>query len=141
MTKIFCDIADKKLIRKFSKKSIVRGFTTNPSLMRNAGAKNYTIYAKKILKITKKPVSLEVFGDDEKSISTSKIIKQIIPYAEKNLKNNGCLWDISKHILKLIKKTPGAKSLRKELSEKAQKKKADITILENIAQQLEATGH
>ena len=63
-TKIFCDIADLNLIKKFNKK-IVKGFTTNPSLMRKAGAKNYEIYSKKILKICKnKPVSLEVFADD-----------------------------------------------------------------------------
>lgn len=74
-------------------------------------------------------------------VSTSKIIKQIIPYAEKNLKNNGCLWDVSKHIVKLIEKIPGAKFIRQELSEKSQKKNADLSVLENIAQQLEATGH
>tara|TARA_B100000686_G_C16402394_1_gene767983 strand:+ start:59 stop:751 length:693 start_codon:yes stop_codon:yes gene_type:complete len=68
LTKIFCDIADIKLIRKFSKKSIVRGFTTNPSLMRKAGAKDYKNYSKKILQITKKPISYEVFADDEKSM-------------------------------------------------------------------------
>ena len=65
MTKIFCDIADIKLIKKFTKKKIVKGFTTNPSLMRKAGAKNYEYYSKKIIKICKnKPVSLEVFADD-----------------------------------------------------------------------------
>ena len=68
MTKIFCDIADIDLIKKFNKKSIVKGFTTNPSLMRKAGAKDYEAYSKKILKITKKPVSCEVFADDEKSM-------------------------------------------------------------------------
>ena len=40
-TKIFCDIADISLIKKFNNKSIVKGFTTNPSLMRKAGAKDY----------------------------------------------------------------------------------------------------
>ena len=65
MTKIFCDIADKNLIRKFDKKKIVKGFTTNPSLMRNAGAKDYKSYSLEILKITKKPVSCEVFADTE----------------------------------------------------------------------------
>ena len=65
MTKIFCDIAELQTIRKFSKKKIVRGFTTNPSLIRNAGAKDYSSYSKKILKISKnKPISLEVFADD-----------------------------------------------------------------------------
>ena len=64
MTKIFCDIADINLIKKFNKKTIVKGFTTNPSLMRKAGAKNYTKYSKEILKITNKPISFEVFSDD-----------------------------------------------------------------------------
>ena len=64
-TKIFCDIAELDLIKKFNKKKIVKGFTTNPSLMRKAGAKDYKSYSKKILKICKnKPVSLEVFADD-----------------------------------------------------------------------------
>ncbi len=68
-TKIYCDIADLGLIRKFNKKKIVKGFTTNPSLMRRAGAKNYEEYSKKIIKISKKkPISLEVFGDDYKSM-------------------------------------------------------------------------
>ena len=68
-TKIFCDIADLSTIAKFNKKNIVKGFTTNPSLMRKAGAKNYKSYSKQILKIcTKKPVSLEVFADDQKSM-------------------------------------------------------------------------
>ena len=65
MTKIFCDIADINLIKEFNKKSIVKGFTTNPSLMRKAGAIDYKKYSQKILKITKKPVSFEVFADDE----------------------------------------------------------------------------
>ena len=69
-TKIFCDIADLRLIKKFEKKKIVQGFTTNPSLMRKAGAKNYQLYSKKILNICKKkPVSLEVFADDLKSMT------------------------------------------------------------------------
>jgi transaldolase len=68
-TKIFCDTADLSSIIKFNKKKIVKGFTTNPSLMRNAGAKNYKSYSKQILKIcTKKPISFEVFADDQKSM-------------------------------------------------------------------------
>ncbi len=64
-TKIFCDIAEINQIKKFNKKKIVKGFTTNPSLMRKAGAKDYKSYAKKILKVcSNKPVSLEVFADD-----------------------------------------------------------------------------
>ena len=69
MTQIYCDIADIKTIKKYSKKKIVKGFTTNPTLMRKAGAKNYELYSKEILKVCeKKPVSFEVFADDYKNI-------------------------------------------------------------------------
>ena len=67
-TKIFCDIAELNTIKKFNKKKIVKGFTTNPSLMRKAGAKNYTNYSKAILRKTNKPVSFEVFADDLKNM-------------------------------------------------------------------------
>src|SRR6056300_1212568 len=73
-TKIFCDIAELGQIKKFNKKKIVKGFTTNPSLMRKAGAKDYKSYSKKILEIcNNKPVSLEVFADDYKEIKKQAI--------------------------------------------------------------------
>ena len=68
MTKIYCDIADIKKIKNFNKKKIVKGFTTNPSLIRKTGAKNYLNYLKRILKVTKKPVSFEIFADDHKNM-------------------------------------------------------------------------
>ncbi len=63
-TKIFCDSADFKTIKKLSINNLVDGFTTNPSLMRLAGAKNYKNYSLRLLGVCKKkPISLEVFGD------------------------------------------------------------------------------
>ena len=82
-TQIFCDIAELSLIKKFNKKKIVKGFTTNPSLMRKAGAKDYKLYSKKILKIcNNKPVSLEVFADEyaemkEQAIQINKWAKNV----------------------------------------------------------------
>ena len=59
-TKIFCDIADLPSITKFYKKNIVKGFTTNPSLMRKAGARDYKSYSMQILKVcTKNPFHLK----------------------------------------------------------------------------------
>ena len=76
MTKVFCDIADINVIRNFTRKKIVKGFTTNPTLMRKAGAKNYAEYCNRILKVTKKPISFEVFADEnEKIIKQAKKIK------------------------------------------------------------------
>jgi transaldolase len=130
-TKIFCDIADFDSIKKFNKKKIVSGFTTNPSLMRKAGAKDYQEYSKKILKICKnKPISFEVFGDtyesmmdqalkinnwgknvfvkvpviNSKGFFTGKIIKEL---NKKNIKINITAVYTSKQtrqILKLINK-------------------------------------
>ena len=63
-TKIFCDIAELNQIKKFNRKKIVEGFTTNPSLMRLSGAKDYKKYSLKLLQVCKyKPISLEVFAD------------------------------------------------------------------------------
>ena len=68
-TKIFCDIADFKTIKLFNNKSLVDGFTTNPSLMRLAGANDYKKYSLKILKVCKKkPISFEVFADNFKDM-------------------------------------------------------------------------
>ena len=68
-TKIFCDTADYKTIKFFNNKSLVAGFTTNPSLMRLAGAKNYKDYSLRILKLCKKkPISFEVFADNAKDM-------------------------------------------------------------------------
>ena len=54
-----------KQLNFFNNKSIVAGFTTNPSLMRLAGARNYKKYSLQILKIcNKKPISFEVFADE-----------------------------------------------------------------------------
>jgi len=71
-TKIFCDSADLKVIKKLNNNSLVNGFTTNPSLMRLAGAKDYKNYSLKLLNVCKKkPISLEVFGD-----TTDQMLKQ-----------------------------------------------------------------
>ena len=68
-TKIFCDIADLKTIKFFNNKSTIDGFTTNPSLMRKAGAKSYKNYSLEILKVCKKkPISFEVFADKPKEM-------------------------------------------------------------------------
>ena len=64
-TKIFCDSANFQTIKKLNSNPLVDGFTTNPSLMRLAGARNYKKYSLQILKIcNKKPISFEVFADE-----------------------------------------------------------------------------
>ena len=126
--KIFCDSADLKIIKKFNNNPLVSGFTTNPSLMRKAGAKNYEAYSKQILKICKKkPISFEVFGDDyldmkkqaskitswgknvyvkipvinSKGIFMGEIIKQL---NNKNIKINITAVYSAKQVSKILKK-------------------------------------
>ena len=63
--KIFSDGADKKEMLEMNSKTFIKGFTTNPSLMKKTGINNYEAFAKDILSIIKeKPISFEVFSDD-----------------------------------------------------------------------------
>jgi len=63
--KIFADGADEKDMLDMNSKAFIKGFTTNPSLMKKAGIGDYEAFAKDILStIKKKPISFEVFSDD-----------------------------------------------------------------------------
>ena len=63
--KIFSDGADKKDMLEMNSKTFIKGLTTNPTLMKKAGIKDYEIFAKDILStIKEKPISFEVFSDD-----------------------------------------------------------------------------
>ena len=63
--KIFADGANADMIRDLNEFNYIKGFTTNPSLMKKAGVKDYKEFAIKILsKIKNKPISFEVFSDD-----------------------------------------------------------------------------
>ena len=63
--KIFADGADLESIKILNKKNYIKGFTTNPSLMKKAGIKDYKDFAIKLLsEIKDKPISFEVFSDD-----------------------------------------------------------------------------
>lgn len=77
--KIFADGADVDNISRFSKLSYVKGFTTNPSLMREAGVTDYKKFAEEILDVVKNlPVSLEVFADDiDEMFEQAKIISKL----------------------------------------------------------------
>ena len=67
--KIFGDGADLDGILELSRQPYIKGFTTNPTLMRKAGVPDYEAFATKILKhISDRPVSFEVFADDEKTM-------------------------------------------------------------------------
>ena len=63
--KLFADGADRDQIVKAYANPLIRGFTTNPSLMRSAGVKEYETFAREILDIVRdRPISFEVLADD-----------------------------------------------------------------------------
>jgi transaldolase len=63
--KIFADGADLASLLKLAERPYIKGFTTNPTLMRKAGIVDYEAFAKQVLeKITDRPISFEVFSDD-----------------------------------------------------------------------------
>ena len=137
MTQIYCDIADIKTIKKYSTKKIVKGFTTNPSLMRKAGAKNYELYSKEILKVCKnKPISFEVFADDYKNILKQALkikswgINVYVKIPVENSKGNfmgKVINELSNHNIKMnITAVYTHKQTRKILSKI--KKKANVII-------------
>jgi len=138
-TKIYCDIADLNFIRKFSKKKIVKGFTTNPSLMRKAGAKDYKSYCKKIIRVTKKkPVSFEVFGDDylsmkEQALKINSLGKNIfvkVPIVNsKGTFSTKIIKELNKRKIKLnITAVYSAKQVRKVLKSIDKKTKVIISL-------------
>ena len=137
--KIFCDIADLDSIKKFNKKKIVKGFTTNPSLMRKAGAKNYSLYSKQILKVCKnKPISFEVFADDNKNMinqgkkinSWGKNIYVKVPIVNsKNKFTGGVIKELNREKIKLnITAVYTAEQTKKILKQIDKKTKVIISI-------------
>ena len=74
--KIYADGANKKDILYYNKQTEIAGLTTNPSLMRKSGVKNYKKFSIEILKkVVKKPISFEVFADEfSQMYKQSKII-------------------------------------------------------------------
>jgi transaldolase len=63
--KLFADGADRNQILKLHADPLIRGFTTNPTLMRAAGVKDYESFAREILEVvTDRPISFEVFADE-----------------------------------------------------------------------------
>lgn len=81
-----------------------------------------------------------VYGENPRLIKASEVIKGLIPHAQNHLNENGKMWDLCRHILHLVEGVPGARAWRSELGLKAQKRKADINILETAARQLEDVG-
>ncbi|MGZ8403028.1 MAG: transaldolase [Rhodoplanes sp.] len=77
--KIFADGADLQGIVEMAKKPYIKGFTTNPTLMRKAGITDYASFARQVLdSVPDRPVSFEVFADDfDEMIAQARVIASL----------------------------------------------------------------
>ena len=79
--KIFADGADLKSFQDLNSNNFIKGFTTNPSLMKKSGIKNYKEFAQDLIKeISDKPISFEVFEDE--LINMEKQARQIATWGK-----------------------------------------------------------
>lgn len=108
--KIFADGANYEEMIEHNSNPIIKGLTTNPSLMKKAGISNYEDFCKKILKVIKKPLSFEVFADDieemekqaEKISKWGENVYVKIPITNtKNITTDDLMYKLSKKGIKL----------------------------------------
>ena len=79
--KLFADGAEKSVMLEMVQKPFIKGFTTNPTLMRKGGVTDYAAFAKEIVAaVPNKPISFEVFSDDFKEMERQA--KQIASWGE-----------------------------------------------------------
>ncbi|SME93596.1 transaldolase [Tistlia consotensis] len=72
--KIFADGADFESMKKLAQNPLIKGFTTNPSLVKKAGVTDYVAYAKQVIAaIPDRPISFEVFADDLPSMEAQAL--------------------------------------------------------------------
>lgn len=108
--KIFADGADRESIIKLNENKHIKGFTTNPSLMKKAGIKDYKAFALEILPKINKPISFEIFADEpqemqkqaEEISSWGKNIYVKIPVTNtKGISTNEIIKNLSSQGIKL----------------------------------------
>ena len=136
---IYCDGADFVSMKKYYKIKYIKGFTTNPSLMKLSGIKNYENFSKKVLKIIKnKSISLEVFSDDINEMeqqaniisSWGKNIYVKIPIT--NTKGKSCLPLVKRLVDKNIRVNITAIFTSKQVSDVKKFIKKDSKVIVSI---------
>lgn len=110
-TEIYLDGASISDFIKFKKNKLIKGFTTNPSLMRKAGVSNYENFCKKSLKIIKKKsISFEIFGDTKKEIKYqaekisswgNNVFAKVPIINTKNISNADLIGELNKKGIKI----------------------------------------
>ncbi|MAS27551.1 MAG: tRNA dihydrouridine(20/20a) synthase DusA [Synechococcus sp. NAT40] len=81
-----------------------------------------------------------IYGESERNITASGVVLGLIPHAQAHLERGGRLWDLCRHLVQLVEGVPGARHWRRNLGLKAQRRGADIPVLEEAARQLLDAG-
>jgi len=81
-----------------------------------------------------------IYGDAPRTITASSMVRGLIPHAQNHLEHGGRLWDVCRHLVQLVEGVPGARHWRRDLGQNAQRKGADLSVLETAALQLEDAG-
>jgi transaldolase len=105
-TKIFADGADLDGIRALYANPLVKGFTTNPTLMRKAGVTDYEAFGRAVLAaVPDRPVSLEVFADEfDEMIAQARSIASWGPNANVKIPVSNTRGEFSGSVIKTLAK-------------------------------------
>jgi len=81
-----------------------------------------------------------IFGEAPRLVKASQVLVGLMPHAERHLERGGRLWDLCRHLVQLVEGVPGARHWRRDLGQQAQRKGANLSVLEQAAQQLIDAG-
>ena len=81
-----------------------------------------------------------IYGDVHRAVLASDVVLGLIPHAERHLERGGRLWDLCRHLVQLVEGVRGARHWRRNLGTQAQRRGADLNVLEEAGLQLQEAG-
>ena len=81
-----------------------------------------------------------IFGDVQQTVLASDVVLGLIPHAQRHLERGGRLWDLCRHLVQLVEGVRGARHWRRNLGIYAQRRGADLRVLEEAGLQLKDAG-
>ena len=81
-----------------------------------------------------------IYGDVHRAVLASDVVLGLIPHAQRHLERGGRLWDLCRHLVQLVEGVRGARHWRRNLGTQAQRRGADLNVLEEAGLQLQEAG-
>lgn len=81
-----------------------------------------------------------IYGEAERSVLASEVVLGLMPHAQRHLERGGRLWDLCRHLVQLVEGVRGARHWRRNLGLEAQRRDADLKVLEEAGIQLQDAG-